>query len=133
MQFEEYAKVWIDSRRGRQRAATIYTFESQLRQHLNPKFGNHQLKAITRDEVKLWAATVMSKMQPTTARQVVFTLASIMREAVDDGRIARNPADRIRVGSKTERRVDPLHISKISAKVPPSRRRCPRAGAPGCC
>jgi integrase len=48
----------------------------------------------------------------------VFTFAAVMREAVDDNRIARNPVERIKIGAKTERRVDPMHIAGVSAQVP---------------
>jgi integrase len=48
----------------------------------------------------------------------VFTLAAVLREAVDDGRLTKNPAERVWVGAKTGRRVDPMHIADVSGKVP---------------
>ena len=83
-----------------------------------PAFGALQLRAITREQVKAFAGRLQPGVAPTTARAIVFTLAAVLREAVDDGRIARNPAERVKVGAKTERAVDPMHISGVATRVP---------------
>jgi integrase len=64
------------------------------------------------------AGALQPGVAPTTARAIVFTLSAVLREAVDDGRLVRNPAERVKVGAKTRRRVDPMHVAGIAAKVP---------------
>ena len=116
--FADYSAAWLERKRATTKATTAETFSSHLRKHLGPRFGRMELRVITREQVKAFAGSLSTIVAPTTARAVVFTLAAVLREAVDDGRIARNPAERIAVGSKTERRVDPMHVSGIAAKVP---------------
>lgn len=116
--FEEYASGWLNRKRATTRPGTAATFESHLRKHITPAFGRYALSDITREGVKDFAGTLSGKVAPTTARAVVFTLAAVLREAVDDNRISRNPAERIKVGAKTSRQVDPMHIASVSGKVP---------------
>lgn len=116
--FAAYSAGWLERKRQTVRLSTVQTFSAHLNKHLVPAFGDRTLGSITREEVKTFAGALTPGVQPTTARAIVFTLAAVRREAIDDGRIVRNPAERIRVGAKTERRVDPMHIANVSAKVP---------------
>ncbi len=118
MTFRLYADGWLERKRQTLRASTVESFASHLNKHLLPVFGEDQLGAITREKVKVFAGSLQPGVAPTTARAIVFTFAAVMREAVDDGRLTRNPAERIKVGAKTERRIDPMHIANIAAKVP---------------
>ncbi|MEM8619854.1 MAG: site-specific integrase [Actinomycetota bacterium] len=118
MLFKEYCVIWLERKSVTTRPTTIETFTSHVRKHLGPAFGARELKSITRENVKQFAGTLQDRVAPTTARAVVFTLAAILREAVDDGRIAKNPAERIKVGSKTNRRVDPAHVAGVAGQVP---------------
>lgn len=104
--------------RPRYNATTASTFGSHLRAHILPALGHQRLGSITREDVKAFAGELQAVVASTTARAIVFTLAAVLREAVDDGRLNRNVAERISVGSKTERRVDPMHIASIAGKVP---------------
>ena len=116
--FREYAAGWLDRKRAAVKPSTVATYRTHLDAHLLPAFGDVPLRSITREQVKTWAAGLEAGgLAPTTARAVVFTLAAVLREAVDDGRLTKNPAERVRVGAKTERRVDPMHIADVSGKV----------------
>jgi integrase len=118
MLFGDYADAWLERKRATVRPSTAATYSAHLDRHLRPALGSVELRAITRERVKTIAASLPGKMAPTTARAVVFTLAAILREAVDDNRISRNPAERITAGARTERRVDPMHVANLAAKVP---------------
>jgi len=116
--FQQYANAWLERKRSTTRATTAETFTSHVRKHLIPWFGSRELKSISREDVQAFAGSLHGKVAPTTARAIVFTLAAILREAVDNGRIVRNPAERVKVGAKTKRRVDPMHVAGVAAKVP---------------
>lgn len=116
--FGEYSAGWLERKRATVKPTTVETFGSHLRRHLLPVFGTQRLSSITREQVKAFAGDLSTRVAPTTARAVVFTLAAVLREAVDDNRLTRNPAERITVGRKTERRVDPLHVSRVAGQVP---------------
>jgi len=116
--FGEYSATWLERKCSTTRPGTSNFFASHLRKHLEPRFGAFALGDITREMVKQFAADLGHLVAPTTARSIVFTLRAVLSEAVDDSRIARNPAERITVGDRTERRVDPMHIASVSTKVP---------------
>ncbi|MBI4882891.1 MAG: tyrosine-type recombinase/integrase [Actinobacteria bacterium] len=129
MTFAEYAERWLDRKRQTVKPTTAETFAAHIRKHLVPAFGRRQLSTIDREAVKQFAGSLQrdtttasgagsKAVASTTARAVVFTLAAVLREAVDDGRIVKNPAERVKVGAKTERRVDPRHIAQVAGKVP---------------
>lgn len=117
--FREYSVGWLERKQAAVKPTTLSTYRTHLDAHLLPAFGDVPLRSITREHVKTWAARLEGGgLAPTTARAIVFTLAAVLREAVDDGRLVRNPAERVKVGAKTERRVDPMHIAHVSGKVP---------------
>lgn len=130
IKFADYSAKWLERKRATTRGTTAETHASQIRKHLDPWFGTMELRAITREHVKAFAASLQSDtldrdgevtkkaVAATTARAIVFTLSAILAEAVDDGRISRNPAHGVKVGAKTERRVDPMHVANIASKVP---------------
>lgn len=114
MTFGEYAEGWLERKRATVKPTTAQTFASHLNKHLLPTFGSRSLGAITREQVKTFALTLQPGIAPTTAKAVVFTLAAVLREAVEDRRLTTNVAERIQVGRKTERRVDPMHIAHVA-------------------
>ena len=116
--FAVYAAGWLDRKRATLKPTTVATWASHLAAHITPAFGHLELREISRESVKAWALQLGTTVKPTTARAVVFTLAAILREAVDDDRIVKNPAERIQAGAKTERRVDPMRVGTVAAKVP---------------
>jgi hypothetical protein len=130
--FGEYAAGWLARKRQVLKTSTTDTFDSQLRKHLLPQFGEVALRSITREHVKEWAGTLSPPLAPTTARAVVYTLAAILREALDDGRIARNPAERNHVGQRSDRQVDPRHVAGWPTRCRRSPTRCRGATAPPC-
>lgn len=93
--FEDYSAAWLQRKRATTRPGTAATFESHLRKHITPRFGRFALSEVTRESEKDFAGEFSGKVAPTTARAVVFTLAAVLREAVNDNRISRNPAERV--------------------------------------
>jgi integrase len=115
--FAVYAEGWLDRKRASLRPSTVQVFTSHLHKHLLPAFGQRQLASITREQCKAFALGLSPGVKPTTARAITFTLAAILREAIDDGRLSRNPAERIGVGKASRLDVDPRHIGQLSTQV----------------
>ncbi len=131
--FGDYSSGWLARKRQTTKATTAETFASHLRRHLLPRFGTAELRSITREQVKHFAGSLSTIVAPTTARAVVFTLTAVLREAVDDGRLPRNPAERVTVGAKTERWSTRCTSPASPARSRRWRTRCPHGGAPPCC
>jgi integrase len=94
----------------------VAPWASYLKVHILPAFGHLELRAITREQVKSFAAGLT--LAPTTSRAVVRLLRAILADAVDSGRIIRNPAERVHAGANVERRADPMHVAMVAGKVP---------------
>lgn len=108
----------MERKRATVKPTSAATHDAHLRAHLRPAFGKRALGSIQRTEVQTFAASLQKRLAPTTARAIVFTLAAVLREAVDDRLIPSNPAERLRMGGKGERRVDPRHIANVATAVP---------------
>lgn len=86
---------WLASIRDEVRPSTWTAYELTVRRHLTPRIGRVPLQALTRAQVKAAYADVLaSGLAPKTASNVHIALRRALAVAVDDGMLARNPADR---------------------------------------
>lgn len=87
--FETYAAEWIHSRIDlAERTIELYCW--LLERHIEPTFGNRPLDDISPSDVRAWHAESARK-HPTTAAKAYRLLSSVMRTAVSDEIIRRNP------------------------------------------
>lgn len=89
--FGEYAKQWIVERPNlRPRTVTLY--ESMLRRHLLPTFGNVPVSEITYAKVREWRrARLDAGLGAVTVAKTYRLLQAIMNTAVEDELVRRNP------------------------------------------
>lgn len=79
-------------------ASTRAGYETKLRVHVLPTFGQMSLRGITGLSIREWAAGMQSNVSRHTARQAKQVLGAILKLAVEEGYIARNPAAGVRIG-----------------------------------
>lgn len=93
----EFAPRWIENyaRANRQKPSTIHAKEQILRTHLVPMFGAKRLNEITDEDVQALKASV-AKRKPKTANNVLSTLGTLLRIAVEWNEIPAMPC-RIRL------------------------------------
>jgi len=107
--FEELAEKWLSTIAGL-RPKTQAGYESLLRCHVLPEFGEKELAQIDRVLVREWLAGLqrlgLSTSRRRQARQVV---SSILGLAVEGGYISTNPARGLKVMGGTQREM--LHLS----------------------
>lgn len=103
--FERYAKQWLDQRDLRPR--TRETYQSQLR-YLVAEFGRATLADITPTDVRSWHGKLnRSQLHSNTVAKIYRLMRTIMTTAVDDGLLPTNPVH-IRGASKEETIERPL-------------------------
>jgi integrase len=116
--FGEYAAGWLAARDLRPRSKVLY--ESLLRVHLLPTFGNQQLTAITAADVKRWHSALSTG--PTARANAYGLLRTIMADAADEEVIARSPVRIKGAGSKRRARelrvLTPGELAAIADAVP---------------
>jgi integrase len=90
--FRVYATDWV-AQRAALRPRTRELYESQLRVHLLPAFGEMHLGQILPMHVRRWYSSMERNARPgpVTRAKVYRLLRSILKTAVEDNLIVRNP------------------------------------------
>ncbi|MFC6091529.1 tyrosine-type recombinase/integrase [Saccharothrix lopnurensis] len=98
-------------------------YDSHLRNHILPKFGDTPLKEISRMTVKGWIKTLRRSLAERTVGDVVTLLSMLLGDAVDEGLIGANPCRRLRVdtGDHDERpHASPWQVRTIAQRCSPA-------------
>jgi integrase len=91
----DWAARWLDSQTGI-KPSTLYRYGTLLRAHVLPAWGDYRLADVTHADVATWVAQLRTQgSAPGTVRQAHRVLSLLLDLAVRDGRIPRNPAERV--------------------------------------
>jgi integrase len=89
---------WLPSKEGRVEQATLDQYTWAVRGHILPMLGAVRLRDLTAELVDRWVTELVTALEgqkprlgPTSARLVRRVLSMALQEAVDRGRLARNP------------------------------------------
>ena len=105
-----WADLWL-SAQTQVKPSTRYRYEGLLRTHVLPTWGSHRLADVTHAEVAGWVARLRANgSAPATVRQAHRVFSLLLGLAVRDGRIPRNPADRVPLPRVT--RDEPRFLSR---------------------
>lgn len=116
--FGTYSAAWLQqrSRSGQIKPRTAALYESILRRHITPTFGDLPLTAITPTLVKSWYADLDTGQ--TGRANAYGLLRTIMGEAADDGAVPVNPVRIKGAGTKKrERELRVLTVAELNALV----------------
>ncbi len=112
--------AWVTSLlplwRTRLKPSSLARDETYLRVHLLPEFGDTPLAKILPLAVKRFLADKATTHRPATVHKMAQILSKILREAVDDGRITRNPVVGIalpRIEVKEMKVLDPNQVEHL--------------------
>ncbi len=86
---DNFANQWL-ANRSDLAVRTVELYRYLLDHHISPAFGSVALAGLSPSAVRSWHAKI-SRQHPTTAAKAYRLLSTIMRTAVADERIARNP------------------------------------------
>ena len=88
--FEAYASGWLDRRSVKPSSGN--RDESYLNSLILPTFGDRTLNAITADEIEAWIVGLRDRGKASaTVRKAKNILGAIFTDALDRGKLARNP------------------------------------------
>lgn len=120
-----WRKTWWPTRSVER--STLRVDAGRLERHLAPRWDEVPVGAITRQDVKAWAASMKADgVGPTTVQRCVHLLSASLAAAVDAEIIAANPASRIRLPGSAkaqERYFDPDEYAALRAELPTVRAR----------
>lgn len=108
-----YSEQWLTTRH-RLRPSSRARLESNLREHVLPRFGDKQLRNIKRTEVKSYVGELVeSGLSAAAIRKAYFALSQMMREAHADGMIERNPCLEVELPKERSKKRDFLEIGHL--------------------
>jgi integrase len=110
----------------RYKPSVVREYERSLRLHVLPTLGGARLSRIQRRDVQRLADELLaSGADPSTIRNALKPLQVIYRRAIEDGDLALNPCERLRlpaVPSRRERIASPAEAAALIAALRPEDR-----------
>jgi integrase len=97
----EWSKEWL--RQLQVKPSTQARYESSLRVQITPTWASVPLSSVTHSGITAWVAGLSDAgLAPASIRQAHRVLSLLLSSAVKDNRIARNPADGVRLPRSTQ-------------------------------
>lgn len=114
---EEYSTRWLTGRPLKPK--TVEGYKSLLNSRILPAFGSWPLRTIAPDDVRSWVAEMVTEgLSASRVKQARSLLATILKQAVVDGVLARNAALNVSTPQKKPRRqrfLTPDQVSTLAA------------------
>jgi integrase len=112
--FADFSREWLVTT-GHLKPKTREGYESILRTHLLPAFGDRPLAKVRPVEVgQFFSGLVAGGMSVSRVRQTKNVLKRIFDEAVRNGYLARTPVEAIRLPSPQKREMSVLYPNQVS-------------------
>lgn len=109
---QELSEIWLSFKRATISLSTWKGYESDLRAHILPRFGQRKIKSLNAIEIQYWINTLARKNSSRTVNRIRGTFRNMMMFASEQGLISINPmkgvkniknnSDPIRIPSKKE-------------------------------
>lgn len=92
----EWAETWL-ANQVQLKPSTRAGYESIMRHAILPRWGNVPLAGLTHADIQNWLTEVSTKLSAGTTRSYHRVMSMILKYAVRDGRLSRNPADGVKL------------------------------------
>ena len=105
----EYAKVSLELHSQTRKATTSYDYETSIRLHILPKFGDVRLDKIKPSDIQLWQNNLLKKLKPRRVRNIRATFNTIFSDALRDEIIIKNPISMVKTP-----KLDKIEVKSFS-------------------
>lgn len=96
----ELGPDWLAHHKASVTASSHHSVESCWRVHVLPRWGDYAVGALTRREIASWLHQLGDVRSHTTVARARDLLAGILDEAIEDGRVVKNPVRGIAIKRK---------------------------------
>ena len=111
--FKEYAESWRTSQVFRPSTAALV--ELALRKRVYPSIGAKSLSAISKTTIQKLVATLNQNYAPATVVVTYSYVSTVLKDAVENRRIARTPCVGIKLPEIVKKRVEPRTTEQVQA------------------
>ena len=115
LRLADYADRWLAAQT--LRPSSRRTYEIYLRTRILPQLGARALGSLTPTDVRGLLTTLHGDLAPITVHHVHGLLATIMRAAMEDGYLSRNPCARTAPSKGPRAKIRPLTVEQVQAVV----------------
>jgi integrase len=96
------------------KATTYETYERLMRLHLVPALGRVKLKSLTPAHVRgLYREKLDSGLSPTSVQRVHVLLNKALKQAVNDGLVARNVTQAVKASRQSRNEIPTLNREQV--------------------
>ncbi|MFK3677977.1 tyrosine-type recombinase/integrase [Microbacterium sp. NPDC090218] len=92
IRIRELGPDWLQRHKTKVTASSYHSIESAWRVHVLPKWGDYAVGAVTRRDLALWLTQLGETRSHTTVARARDLLGGIFDDAIEDGRVVKNPA-----------------------------------------
>ncbi|AWB88527.1 site-specific integrase [Salinibacterium hongtaonis] len=92
----EWSETWLAAH-SNLKQTTFSAYEWILQKHVLPHWGSTPLAEVTHGDVQIWVTGLGDTLAPSSVRKMHVVFSGLMKYAVRDRRIPRNPCDGIRL------------------------------------
>lgn len=100
IRIRELGPDWLQRHKTKVTASSHHSVESTWRVHVLPKWGDYAVGAVTRRDLALWLTQLGETRSHTTVARARDLLGGIFDDAIEEGRIIKNPARGIAIKKK---------------------------------
>lgn len=100
IRISELGPAWLERHKTKVTASSHHSVESTWRVHVLPQWGHYSVGAITRRDLASWLTELGETRSHTTVARARDLLGGIFDDAIEDGRIVKNPARGIAIKRK---------------------------------
>ncbi|MGN6446107.1 tyrosine-type recombinase/integrase [Amnibacterium sp.] len=112
----EWSQEWLRAQ-VQVKPTTLSGYRHAIEKHILPRWGRTRLADVAHSDVQTWVTTLSSSLGPSAVRQTHLALSGVMKFAIRDGRLSRNPCDDIRLPRIVKRRHGYLSHERVAALV----------------
>jgi integrase len=112
---QDYAARWLAAQT--LAPSSRRTYEIYLRTRINPAMGGRPLGSLTPTDVRLFLKGLNEDLSRLTVHHVHGLLSTILRAAVEDGYLAKNPCARTAPGKGRRRAIKPRSVEQVQRLI----------------
>lgn len=113
--FGHYAQLLLEIKKSQVAFSSYHGFESKMRCHLVPKWGNKQIQSISYLQLQQWIQSDLAKLSSKTIKDLVSLLSQVFDLYSTQTHQSYNPASSIKVRLPDDEDPDPFTLAEIKA------------------
>jgi integrase len=115
----EWSVAWFAAQQ-QLKPTTLSGYRNALDKHVLPRWSRVRLLDVAHVDVQAWVSDLSATLGPSAVRQTYLVLSGVLKNAVRDGRLPRNPCDDIRLPRLMKRRrgyLSHLRVAQLAGEL----------------